>query len=340
MPKLGKVKSTNQQKIKSTKTNSLLHSIRSRRRHRNRFGLAIERVGYAKFVRTTGVALEVGQGKVVGVEKLELADFGAEHTNRGAAAAWAEREARNEFFVKETPLNVQVNLVRGVADLAHGDAWHEFEILIFQIKLVAHLENVVLQQIATGLFLSRYWRFVQTGTDGVRKAEAQEKTTLVLGITTNGGVKDLLTVHEAFEHIVVALHQRIAEQCRVGFAVEEFRRKTQTNAYFFDLETESVVDLELGGAHFAGVVREQRTTQSEFVAHWAIVHQRVGAGFFREGSPGAAVVGDELVLVFKTRVTWVDQHRKRMVLGVNGLLLGKGGQCTQAEYEGKKYLFH
>ncbi len=162
----------------------------------------------------------------------------------------------------------------------------------------------------------------------------------MLQVATNRSIKNLLSVNKALQYFIVALHKGIVQQTCIGSSVEEFRGKSQTNAHFFHLKTERIIDLYFGGAHFARIVGEKCATKRKFVAHRAIVHQRVGAGLLWERSPGAAVVCQKLVLILKTSVPGIDQHRKSVVLRVNGLFLGKSGHRTEAKYECKEYLFH
>jgi len=120
-------------------------------------------------VRTTCVALKIGQGKIVRVEKLKLADLGTQQTNGGATAARAESKTRNKFLIQKTALYIQINLIWGVAHLSHGDAWHKFKVLIFHVELIAHLEDVVLEHVTAGGLNFVHRRLIQAGTNGVRQ---------------------------------------------------------------------------------------------------------------------------------------------------------------------------
>ncbi len=316
----------------------LLIQIRRSRRCFGRF--ARQRPGDADFMRTAIVLLEVGKRHVVGIEKLELVEFRTDQKYGGAFAARTVGKARDQFVFHKTALQVHIHLKRRIANLANGQRGNEFEILARDVGNVAELENIVFENGTARIPGGRHRHVVEARANGVGQRHADEQFFIIQEIGPDGRVKNFLAFRQSFKHVVVFVHQRVGQQRCVGAAVQEFRGKTQTDARFLDAKTESVVELKFQGLDIADFFRKNTAAEGEFIAERTAVHDGKIGRLAGKTRPRAAGVSDEFVLVLETGVAGVHKDGEYLVLSVDRLFLGESSDGNDAEYEGKKCLFH
>lgn len=302
---------------------------------RDRLGrLARQVEGCGQFMRACVELLELRERHIVGVSQLQCFVFGADEEPHRTVVAGAISEAGDEFFIEKAALHVHIHLEGRIADLTESQRGHNFEVLTWHVHDVPYLENIVLKQRSLlRALVNRH--LVEASAHDVGQRDADKETLVVEDVRSSRGIKNLLAVAQVFQHVIVGLHERVAQQVRVDAAVDEVGGKTNADARFLDTKTEGIVEVQLHGVHITDFFREKPATEGEFFAHRPMIDGREIDWSAWESRPSGAGVAEKLVFVLEASVTWVHQNGEHLVVRVNRLFLSKGGDGDNAEYDGE-----